>query len=862
MPDIDFCITQALKASFEGLNNKAKNKLANEIKNRHKELTDSGLSSQNAATQLFKEISKEADGNAKFLASQNFHAALATNDILNFIDNTNEVDESKPLLAKINGTPSRTKVWARSESTNLKQKTERAERSGRFSQELQDSGVLSFYQDKKWMRDNSGNVFEEIRNPGGSSSPESAKIGEITRKHFADIVSSLHESGLPVNELEGFMGSYHRDVAKMMMTESTLEKQIMYRSKKGFNFKEDYELAYQRWKDTELQHLDMDRTFGKSVGNEKEIDEFMRAAYDNQVLDIPRGSASEKDSAAFRGLADITSRKKVLFYKDGWAFAEANKAYGFGDASYVIENTLNNAANMSVLAKEWSTQPYKVYNTVVDTLVKRIKKKPPHLRKKLLKNLKKVGRVFDELTGVAKIPEHASSANITNSVLCAEALSSFGSAITSAFNDIPGWMVQMHQSGEGYFRSFVSPFEHLVKRLTGVESTKKDLQDLGFWLKDLTGDVMSRMASADSLSGLQAKMMGTLFKLNILKPWDRFLVNGSSRDLARQLWRNSTITFNRLNPAFKFMLERYNINESEWDLIRKNSFQAPDGRKFITPDDPLDYSENDIKEYLKKDKITKKEYDNATIDIRKKLIAMSIDRAHFIYLDPDLTTQALMRLGTRPGTPAGNAVRLLVQAHAWPVGIVHRILGSILSNTMEGIGIAGKASGLVKDLPGLSLYVAGLTVTSYLSQSLKNVTSGKKLPKFLTTQNIEKTSSETLGVYGQCLEAMLGKMRYGDDPLINASGPAIRDADDLVKIISKAIHGQRFGSPLYHLIRRNIPGLNLIYVKPAFDYLIGYHIQEALFPGSLNRAMANHRRRVREEGEAEYFAPPTSALGV
>jgi len=271
------------------------------------------------------------------------------------------------------------------------------------------------------------------------------------------------------------------------------------------------------------------------------------------------------------------------------------------------------------------------------------------------------------------------------------------------------------------------------------------------------------------------------------------------------------------------MLERYNINESEWDLIRKNEFQAQDGRKFITPDDPLQYSKEEIAQYLGKKDITTKEFKDAQLDIRRRMIGMSTDRAHFIYLDPDLTEQAIMRMGTKPGTIAGNANRLMIQAHAWPVGIVHRILGSILSNTMEGEGIAGKLGGLKADLPGLSLYIAGISVTSYLSQSLMNLTSGKELPKVLTMNNLEKTSSEIMGVYGQVLDALFGKMRYGSDPLINASGPAIRNLDDLIKVMGNVIHGQRFGSPLYHLIIRNLPGLNLIYVKPAFDYLIGYH---------------------------------------
>lgn len=858
MAELKDCINAALKATIAGVDQPTKKEILEDLRNRLAQKEEAGLSPEEAQTELFREMIKEADRNKKFAVAQQLDVALKVDDTVKFVEDANELDDSKPLWARINGIASRTKVWARGKSANLRRKELRFDRMGRFANALEEANVLKFYQNKRWLKQYGGDVLEEIRNPGGSKNPDAEKIGKVIKTFFDESLAGLHEAGIPVNEIEGFMGTQSHDPMKMLMPKKGIMGMWLFRRLHTYDFEREDQLAYERWRDTQLQHLDHDKTFGTRVGNPKEVDTFMRAVYDTLTINNPYAKIKDKDKFAFSGLAQLAERKRVLFYKDGWSFAKANREYGYGDVASIIEHTLNKAADIEVAAKEFSTKPYTYWDRVKRALKKRLKDKPAHLRRKLSDRLDKVDRLFDEFTGLAKIPQHATSAHLTNSVLCANALMAFGKSIKAAINDLPGWMIQLHQGGEGWVPSFFIPFQHLVKRLLKVETTAKDLKDLGYWQKYITGDVMSRMASADSLSGLQAKMMGMLFKLNLIKPWDRFLVGGINRDTARMLWDLSKLSFDELPEPRKFLLQRYNISSDEWDLIRKNSFQDIDNRKYITPDDPLKYSKEDVAKFLGKDKISTKEYQDATLAIRRKLIGMSVDRAHFVYLDPDLTTQAITRFGTRPGTIGGNLTRLMIQGYSWPIGIVHRILGSMLSNTMEGEGLIGKGRGFIQDIPGLSLYIAGIATTSYLSRAIGNAARGEKPPKFLSLNSIAATSEEVLGFYGRALTALLGKKQYGQDPLISLMGPAIRNADDITKIVSQMLHGQKFGSPLYHLLK-NVPPLNLIYTAPVFNYLIGYHIQEMLSPGSLRRALRAHQRRVAAGEAQEYFLPPPAS---
>lgn len=865
---LEYCIGLALEESFEGLDRKAKNNLADKIKQRYNDILteDPSKTPADAQSELFAQIAKEKNRDAKLAEAYKLQFANTIHDKLTFIDNANEMDESKPLIAQIASLPSKGKPWAKGmgKSTNLAGKTLAFQRLGRFDTELKQLKVDKQWQSRSWRKKYEGDVLEEIRNPGGSKNPDAALIGKTAKKYFKETVVGMQEAGLPIKDVEEFMSTYHRDPERMLQVEDTPLKSLKYRAQPGriFNYKEDYEKSYKRWRDTELKFLNKDKTFGANANNDAEIDKFMRHAYDHQVIYKANASANEKDAFVFKGLAKITARKTKMFYKHGWAFAEANKAYGRGDAGHLIQHTLEAGAKMEVAAKHWTPQVYKAFSKVKDILMERIHDKPAHLRQKLTDNLNFAERVLDEVTGLAKVPVNATSAKYTNSVLCYESMKSFGGSLLRAVNDIAGWQTNLFQSGHGYFKSFVTPYLHLAKRLTGIETTAKDLKDLGNWHKGITGDVSSRFASCDSFNGLQARAMGIFFNANLIHPLDNLLKGGSIRDFCRELWRHSKTSFDKLHPDFQFTLKRYNINEPEWDLIRNHSFKLPDNRRLITPDDPFNYSKEEIATFLGKKDITSKEFKDGQLDISQRMGAMMTDRVHMIYLDTDPIEQAKLRMGTRPGTTMGNLNRLIVQAHAWPVGIYHRILGSILSNMVEGEGALGKLRGLKKDLPGLAFYVAGVHVTSFLSQSLINAVQLKKPPKFFSLESEKNAFSEMTGILGQVLASILSKNTYGNDPLISSTGPAIRDADDVVKIISKAWNHQKYGLSLYKLIKRGIPPLNLFYVKPFFNYLIGYAIQEHLFPGSIRRALLNHQKRVRNDGEAGYFIPPTSALGV
>ena len=109
-----------------------------------------------------------------------------------------------------------------------------------------------------------------------------------------------------------------------------------------------------------------------------------------------------------------------------------------------------------------------------------------------------------------------------------------------------------------------------------------------------------------------------------------------------------------------------------------------------------------------------------------------------------------------------------------------------------------------------------------------------------------------LGLYGEFLFGEVN--RFSNSKLETLAGPAISTAASLLDLLSQARPGEDFrAAQAVNLGLRNLPFGNLWYSKGALDYLLIYHIQEALNPGFL----ARREQRLRHEEGREYFIPPS-----
>ena len=109
---LEYCIEKVSEEVFEGLGKKDKANLADEIRQRQDDLIKSGKTQAEAQAELFTQIAKEKNRDAKLNEAHKLQQANAAHDVLTFIDNTGEMDESQPLIAQIASLPIKNKAWS------------------------------------------------------------------------------------------------------------------------------------------------------------------------------------------------------------------------------------------------------------------------------------------------------------------------------------------------------------------------------------------------------------------------------------------------------------------------------------------------------------------------------------------------------------------------------------------------------------------------------------------------------------------------------------------------------------------------------------------------------------------------------
>jgi hypothetical protein len=233
------------------------------------------------------------------------------------------------------------------------------------------------------------------------------------------------------------------------------------------------------------------------------------------------------------------------------------------------------------------------------------------------------------------------------------------------------------------------------------------------------------------------------------------------------------------------------------------------------------------------------------------LLSFFADETNSAVLTPDDRTRLALLRGTRPGTVTGEAARLVTQFKSFPVAYIQRVLMPVIHGR-PGQSMAGR-------MGDMSLIMAQSAVLGYLAMETKRLLRGQEafnLPAINGKQFwAALAQGGGLGLYGDFLFGEVN--HFGNSKLETLAGPTVGTMARLGDLLSQARPGEDFkGAQAVNLGLSNLPFGNLWYAKAALDYLMVYHIQEALNPGFL----ARREQRLRREEGREYFIPPSHVV--
>lgn len=623
------------------------------------------------------------------------------------------------------------------------------------------------------------------------------------------------------------------------------------------------------WKDTTRPLLDENR-----LAEIENVESYLDSLYAN----LASGNHMRYDQVpsakdpAFTGPGNLgkrLSQERTIIFKNADAWFEYNQKFGRAGVLEATIDGIERSARSIALMRRFGTNPESAFKADLDFLKIRARdagdfKEHDRLNGAAIRNR------FNNLVGKNNIPGDPSIARWGAIGRAAVNMTSLGGVVLSAITDLPIRASVLRHNGVGLLSTWSRALEGFAN-----SPQKKEIAELiGVGIDGLKGSLMSRFSATDNLPGTVAKIQDRFFRLGLLTQWTDSMKRGMGFMLSRNLANAKKTAFDALDPMLRRNLERYNIDAGKWDLIRQAETRAADGEHFLTPDgvgglgdalfEPLvadrvgEFAGRVSKEpdagarvAAYQTRLINEERDALETGLR----SYYVDQVNEALTIPGINERSILLQGFTPGTPAGEAMRFIMQFKSFPTAFTTKHLGrEILRNS--GADQALRPGALAKaDGIGIAKLIAGLTVMGYVAKTAKDIARGQAPadPDKMSTWVAAFAQGGGLGLYGDFILADYN--RFGKGAFESLAGPGVGKAADLLRIISGTAGGQDMGPQAWRAAKGYLP--NLFYTKLALDYLVLYQIQEMVSPGSLARTEKAIEERT---GSVPLFKRPSSAI--
>ena len=329
-------------------------------------------------------------------------------------------------------------------------------------------------------------------------------------------------------------------------------------------------------------------------------------------------------------------------------------------------------------------------------------------------------------------------------------------------------------------------------------------------------------------------MATTVIRAQGLQAWTEMMKRVFSMEFTGHLADHAHLPFAELQAANRPLanfLERYQINQAEWDAIRATPVMEVNGATFLDTSAIADAG------------------------LAERVRTGIMQERRFAVLEPDSRTRALTTAGLPQGTFMGELARSVAMFKSFTITMAATHMMRIASQ--ESFGEMAKLG-----LPFILMHVAA----GAAAIQAKNVLYGKDPANMRPMDNPtfwvqSLAQGGGLGVYGDMLNSAFTKS--GRSPIAELGGPIGGIAEDVLKLTSgqmrKAYEGQdtSIGAEMTRIGRRYTPGT--WYTKLAVDRLLWDNLQQMVDPDYRGSFRRMEQRLQREQGQEYWWQPGQNA---
>lgn len=694
-------------------------------------------------------------------------------------------------------------------SIDSKYKQTHAKYLGAMVSELEKEGLLPFITQKAMQNQIEDELWQlslKDGKAGVSGSKEAQKIAAIIHKQNEALRIRQNQAGASIDKLEGFAGTQTHDISEMRKA------------------------GYEKWRDTIIQHLDTERTFG-----DDDAEKFLKSSYDALITGIHLKAQGADNGKLFEfkgpsNLAKKISQARVFHFKSAADARAYRNEFGKRDFIEGVLAGMDHSSRNIALMETLGTNPRAMFEKVLQDT--KAKYRSDNKTIKSLTNDRMIRNFYNEVDGTSMMVESPNLATIGSSLRALQSLSKLGGAVISSLTDIPVKAAELQFQGHGILESYGISFGDIGRHLANDSERKQLYSAIGVGFDGMTGNIAARFSATDDLPGTMSKMQRLFFKLNGLTWWTDANKAGTGLAMSHRLALNKDMKFSGLDENIQRIFGNFGIDEKDWDLIRQSATKQLDDNHYITPDAIHDLPDT----LFGKNALAKKNL------LESKLQSYFIDRVNYATLEPGARERAILTQGYKRGTIEGEFARLFTQFKSFPTAMITKTYGRALYGK-------GKA-----DIPAMVQLAVMSTVFGYAAMTAKDLLKGKtpRDPTKATTWGGAFTQGGGAGILG---DFMMGEYnRFGQDLTTTLAGPTFSMFNDLASTVSAAKQGNDPSAKAVNFLINNAPFVNLAYLRPALNYMFIYQLQEHLNPGYLRRM----ERRVEQQNNQSFIIKPSS----
>ncbi|WP_298161145.1 hypothetical protein [Brevundimonas sp.] len=729
--------------------------------------------------------------------------------------------------------------------------------------------------------------IELARVNGGKDAPtgdaEAVKVAEAMAPVMERARTMQNAEGAWIAQMEGYNGRQTHDALKVaggfwkgIADLKTLGATRSWDAAKNAAAAK----AFKAWRDFTVPRLDA-RTFDgieAAAGDVKlpflgeattPRDRFLAAVWWDIVTGrhaILKGADDLGDFRPPPSKARSVSQSRVLHYRDATARREYRLKFGASRSLYAdVVGQLGRAAGNTALMRTFGPSPRAAFEADLQRGLSAARDRNDTTVGKALGS-SALARRFDEIDGTANAPENLRLATVGRLIRVDQSLSKLGGMLLSAFSDAPIAVQTMGRVGVDFLEGYDAILKG-VARLQGPEGREiADMLDVG--ARSAAAELSSRFAAGDGPIGWSAWAMRFFYKANGFEFWSDGVRRGAGQMLGVHFGREAVNDFASLRPGTREQLERFGIDEGGWDILRKGVETAEDGRPYLTFDalDKATDAELNAWAGMTGKAATPENAARAREDLGLRYRTLISDTLDTALSEARARENSALKLGTKPGTTLGEAVRLFTQFWAFPLSFMGRHVGPAAA------GGAGKAPAFL-----LAHLILSTTIFGLVSMQAKQIVKGREMrplfddegrPRF-DTFLAAGLQGGGLGIYGDFLFGEYN--RFGGSPIATLGGPAVGEAEKALKLfghlrgaLDPNLTGDErkeslgdAGADTLRFVTGNTPFVNLWWTRQALDMGLLWHMNEWLSPGWA----ARYEKRVEEETGAAFIVKPTEIVG-